>query len=627
MRKGWLVLLILCFLTSLGLAAEKYAKIEVAPGYTFAGTNDEQNKVSEFTSTRSQATPEVKGEVKLGAFEANGYFYYRDKDEKEWNVEADFGRIFRVDYGYNGFIHRLQHDRLYADEPRFPKNIPPNNVNNGLVAFNPFWITDPDLHLAGAQMVAADDLDAGRDYQIVRREQEISGKFQLPMFPYVILRAKAKEEREFGWRQHTLMTGKCTPCHIVGTGRRINQYTRDFTVGATIKYGIVTVDYSHLWRHFDNQAGNPTIQFDYVMAPEEETYIFNPRLLYDSQYDYETFFSGGGFIPTNIERRPYAEIPDIDKQTDKLKVRVDLPYRTTLYSSFVYSSVENSYTDKDYDTTVYALRITTRPTRNLTLSLRGKYYTIDNDDVTVRLEKYSNDESLDPIYQSWGATDASSFDYVRKSNMDRDVWEGGIDIKYVLSKYYFRAGYTYTYIDRDHDTWKEYLHKDEVNLLQDESFLLDDTTKIHKVKLTFGGHPLTNLNFRLTYKYEHQQDEFANANGIGFKDNFNLYGLPGGVPYYAIFRNRNRKYDASNVPTDVHDVKLVADWTPINQITASVNLGYKYQKNDDSDWEADTYVAGLNLLILPMEKLTVNLGANYEYSTYETRMCVDLFGG
>ncbi len=628
-RGGMLLIWVLTLLLAapLGFAAEKKLSIKVNPGYTFVGTNDELTKVSEYESARSWATGEIEGEATLGVFEAKGYGYYRDRDEKSWALDMDFGRIFKINYDYQSFIHRLQHDYLYKDEPRMPKVMKPNNVSN-LVAFNPFWRTDPDeLHLGGAQMATATDLDAGRDYQIIRSEQKASVSMQLPFFPYVTLRAMVKKERESGWRQHTLMTGKCTPCHIVGTGRRINQYTRDVVVGGTVKYGIVTVDYSHLWRHFDNEAGQPTIQFDYILAPEGETMVFNKRILYDSQYDYEKFFKEHKFEPTNVEKLPYAEIPDIDKQTDKLKVRLELPYRTTLFGYFVYSNTENSYTDKDYDTTVYGVRLTTRPMKNLTVSLRTKYYTIDNDDVYVNLAKYSNDSAFDPIYQKWGAKDASYFNYERKSNLDRDVWESGIDLKYSFSKYYVRVGYKYTYIDRDHKTWKDYVHNGEVKGLMDEEFLKDDTTKIHDFKLTFGGHPFNSLNFRLTYKYQHQQDPFMNHNGVGFADNVVL-PKPGGVPYYRIFRNYYRNgHDGTNVPSDTHLVKLTADWTPISKVVASVNLSYKYQENDDADWDVDTYVAGVNFLIMPFEKLTVNLGANYEYDTYSARMCVDLFGG
>lgn len=630
MRKGLgLALIWLLFMVMPVFAGGNKFSVEVNPGYTFVGHDDELTKVSEYESARSSATAGVKAEGEIGLLRFKGRGYYRERNDKEWGLEADFGRIFRLDYDYQSFIHRLQHDNLYKNEPRMPKAIPPNKVR-GLSAFNPFWRTDdPDiLHLGGAQMVATDDLDSGRDYQIFRSEQKTTAKLQLPFFPYVTLRTMFRKEREAGWRQHTLMTGKCTPCHMVGTGRRINQFTYDVEVGGTLKYGVVTVDYSHLWRHFDNQAGQPRIQFDYIVAPKAETDMFRRRILYDSEYDYARFFSGGGFVPTNIEKRRYAEIPDIEKHTDKLKLRVDLPYRTTAFGYFVYSNVENSYVDKDYDLTVYGLRLTTRPVKNLMVSLKTKYYTIDNDDVKVNLSKWSNDEEgFDNVYRSWGAKDASYFNYKRKSNMDRDVWESGIDVRYNFKKYYLRAGYKYTYINRDHTTWKDYVYNDEVNGLYDEKFLKDDTTKIHDLKITLGGHPINTLNFRLTYKFQHQQDPFMNHKGVGFHKDFAL-PKPGGVPYYHIFRNRYRDaHDGTNVPDTTHEIKLTADWTPTAKVVASLNLSYKYQENDDSDWEAETYVAGLNFFLMPVEKLTVNLGANYEYDTYDTRMCADLFGG
>lgn len=340
--------------------------------------------------------------------------------------------------------------------------------------------------------------------------------------------------------------------------------------------------------------------------------MFEPRLMYDG------------------ETGEYAEIPDIDKHTDKLKVRLDLPMRTTVYGAFVYSNTNNNEIDKEYDTTVYALRVSTMPIRNLKVSLKGRYYTIDNDDVHVDLSKWSNDDSFDGIYQSWGATDASYFNYQRKSVLDRDVWEAGLDLRYNFSKYYVRAGYEYKYIDRDNSEWKDY----DNDALRDDKFLDDETTKIHTLKVTLGGHPLNQLNFRLAYKYIYQQDPFENHNGIGldvhmrelYSDHIPLNGY-GGVPYFLIFRNWNRTKDATNVPTDTHDLKLTADWSPFEKLTVSLNGEYKYQKNDDSDWKGETYVGGINFMFYPIEKVVFNAGAQYEYDTYETRMCVDLFGG
>ena len=93
MRKGWLVLLIVCFLTSLGLAAEKYAKIEVAPGYTFAGTNDEQNKV-------------LIG-FKLGDLYAESFTYKRGKRAGQIGISLK-ARLLQVHWAkVNGEKHPL----------------------------------------------------------------------------------------------------------------------------------------------------------------------------------------------------------------------------------------------------------------------------------------------------------------------------------------------------------------------------------------------------------------------------------------------------------------------------------------------------------------------------------------
>ena len=609
MRKYFIGLVVFCFcILGAGLASAGDSKInvEIKPGYHFIGHDDEMTKVGEYESLSSGAEGEIKVNANIGLFRGDVHAFYYDEDEKEWSAFLDFGRVLRVDYMYNSFLHRLQHDYLYKDEPHFPKAIPPNNVDE-LVAFNPFWVYNgTDVSLEGAQMVAADDLDSGRDYQIFRSKQEIHAKFQVPFFPYIIPEVRAYEENKRGWRQATFMSGKCTPCHIIGIGRRINEHTKNITAGFTVKYGIITASYFHTWRHFDNEAGTPQWRFDVVATPNPTlTDIFSHRLMYDG------------------ETSGYAEIPDVRKSTDKVKLRIALPYHTTIYGSFVDTEVENDYTNKDYGITAYAGRITTTLLNNaLTLSLKARYYTIDNDDVYVNVAGLSNDASFSasdpsPDY----SRPISDFNYERKSNMDRDVTEIGLNVRYRLARRYtLRVGYTYTRIDRDNDKWKDY----DSNI-PDEEFLEDEDTTIHHIKLSMLGRPLKTLNFRLTYEYEHRDDPFENHNGICLENRY--LPRPGGVGYYNIFRNDYRTKDATNVPDDTHNVKLVATWSPNMKYSATLNLQYKYQENDDSDWEGETYLAGLSFWLSPIDKLFVTLGANYEYNTYETRFDLNLFGG
>jgi hypothetical protein len=606
-RQGkWIAVLVVSLFVMAGVAkaqdVEKSLKSNVSVGYHFIGHDDEMTKVGEYESLSSGAHANVDIDAVVGQFAFGGHGYYYGQDEKDWSGYLDMGRVIRMDYAYDSFLHRLQHDNLYKDEPRFPKNITGNGVNNGLIAFNPFWRTDPDLHVGGAQMATAEDLDTGKDYQIMRSTQKATFKMQLPFFPYIVPEVRLKQENKRGWRQATFMSGKCTPCHIVGNGRRVNEHTREVTAGLTAKYGIVTASYFHTWRHFDNDASTPQTTFDKVFAPEEEMTFFPQRLMYDGE-------TGG-----------YAEVPDVHKGTDKFKVRVDLPYHTTAYGSYVSSNVENDYTNKDYGIDAYAGRITTTMLNNaLTVTLKGRYYTIDNDDVHVDIGSMSNDPTVTgPGY----GVPPSYVNYDRKSDLDRDVTELGANFRYKLAKHYtLRAGYEYTRISRDNKDWKDYDNPD----LEDDQFLDDEDTSIHRVKLSLLGRPINNVNFRLTYKYEHQNDEFENHNGICFEHRD--LPKPGGVPYYEIFRNQYRHRDASNVPQDTHDIKLVTTWSPSGRYSATLNLQYKYQDNDDSDWEGETYVAGINFWLSPVNNLYVNLGASYEYNTYETRFDLNLFGG
>ena len=618
MMRRWFLVVLLAFSLSLlgmgrvlaGEGSSAKIKVDVTPGYHFIGHDDEMTKVGEYESLSSGAQGEVNVKADIGLFNADVHAFYYDEDEKEWSAYMDMGRVLRVDYSYDSFLHRLQHDYLYKDEPRFPKNIPPNGVNNGLVAFNPFWVYDPgtnSVSLEGAQMVAADDMDVGRDYQIFRSHQQAHVKMQLPFFPYIVPEVKVSEENKRGWRQATFMSGKCTPCHIVGVGRRVNEHTGDVTAGFTAKYGIVTASYFHTWRHFDNEAETPQWTFDGVYTPNPTMNdFFSKRLLYDN------------------ERGGYAEVPDVRKDTDKVKVRVDLPYHTTVYASYVSSDVENNYTNKDYGIDAYSGRITSTLLNNaLTVTLKGRYYSIDNDDVYVNVAALSNDSAFSASDPSpdYNGVPISTFNYTRKSNMSRDVTELGINFRYRLARHYtIRAGYEYTRINRENDKWKDY-----DSYLQDDEFLDDEDTTIHHVKVSLLGRPLTTLNFRLTYEYEHQKDEFENHNGICLDNRY--LPRPGGVGYYNIFRNQYRTRDASNVPQDTHNVKLVATWTPLPRYSTTVNLQYKYQDNDDSDWEGQTYMAGVNFWLSPLNNLVFNLGASYEYNTYETRFDLNLFGG
>ena len=56
----------------------------------------------------------------------------------------------------------------------------------------------------------------------------------------------------------------CSACHIEGSSKKIDETTKDITIGATGKFGMLTVDYEYLTRDFDDDSADTTR--DYLLA-------------------------------------------------------------------------------------------------------------------------------------------------------------------------------------------------------------------------------------------------------------------------------------------------------------------------------------------------------------------------
>jgi hypothetical protein len=613
----WIWMLVISLFAIAGMAraqdADKSFKSDVSVGYHFIGHNDEMTKVGEYESLSSGAHADINFDAKLGEFLFGGHGFYYDESEKDWSGYMDFARIIRADYHYNSFIHRTRHDELFKDEDK---------TSSGATATNPFgWIWDGGQYeLEGAQNAIHTDLDSGKDYQIFRTELHWDARIQIPFFPYVIPEIKIRREARHGWKQHTFMAGKCASCHVIGDSLRVDEETTDVSIGGTLKYGVITASYFHTESHFDNEARKNFYDFDGVAKGNDPT--FRSRILYDNS------------------RAPYGEVPDVDKDTDKVKLRVDLPYRTTLYGSFVTSRVENSYTDNDYDTDTYFSRLTTLLLNNrLTLTARFRYYDIDNEDVKVDLNEYNVvniPEDASVAGPGYGGLPVDYWNYERKSALSREVTETGFDFRYRLAKgYTLRGGYTYKRVDRDEDEFKDYYD----SILNDEDYLDDEATTYHIFKLALNARPFKTLNGRLAYEYYHADSPFQYHNAMCFDGWYNVNGLgadpsidpalPTPTPYYLFFKSNYRSDDASNVPENHHNVKLSATWTPLSWLSANVVGQYTYEENDDADnsWENNSYEVGINLWVTPIRNFYVTLGYDYQRYKYEADYCVDLFAG
>jgi len=583
MRRSHLILLVaavfICAL-SLGSAfagdkkSEKTYRLKVGAGFYSTSTDDSKTNVAEYDDTGGSPT---------GLFGYTGSFgknfidlnaKYTTSDDNAGNLDLDISRVVRFKVDYSRFIHRTRHDPLFQD------------ILKGKMIVNPIFSSDNELE--GAQVWKYTDQQPGKNYQIYRQLTRMNAKVTVPSFPALTFHAGWRNEIRHGWRQGTLMTGKCTPCHIVGYGNRIDQNTDDLSVGATLKVGIMTVDYTYTDREFNNEASTQRIHYDPVVVPGNpgRQAVFANRL---------------NLVNVDDTRNL---IPDSDKKTHVIKLHADLPGETTAYGSYVNSTMEDDYNDLDVDQQTYNLRLTKDfMKRRLTVSGRLRYINIDSDDANVVVNEHF--APFDPAYHA-----SDNFDFVRKSAIDREEFTGNLDAAFRLNRCTtIRAGYEYDNIDRD-------------NFAVTRSG--DTETTTNTLKLAVNGRPSMKWKYRVAYTYKNIDDPFTNVGGKC--ETVRDLGV-GTTAYYKVFGSQYRYQDASNQPESSHEIKLSTTYMPKTNMSINGLFQYQKQDNDHSNWDLDRYMAGVNLWFMPMKKLSFSMGYNYQYEKDSTGICTDLFAG
>ena len=286
-------------------------------------------------------------------------------------------------------------------------------------------------------------------------------------------------------------------------GKKIDESTEDYTFGATGKFGPVTVDYEYLKRTFSEDGATP------VRYYEDAT---NPTA-------YNLLYENGDYA--------YARTPDSDKDSHKLKARVDLPQNTSVTASYVKSDVESSKsaTQGEYELlqgndlkTEYESfggKIATK-IGDFRLSMHGSRYTIDADGNTIY---YPAREGASAA-AAWPGDATDEY----HSAEEREVNEIGFDIVYRLARgTTLRFGYDYEDVDRD----EEELGETETN-----TFKIALKSRINK---EFSGN--------ISYTYQDIDEPMAGAH-VGIAQGDGIQDITGdpNLWYYNTSDFNNRLY-------------------------------------------------------------------------------------
>ncbi|MDT8441620.1 MAG: GSU2204 family CXXCH-containing (seleno)protein [Desulfuromonadales bacterium] len=534
---------------------------------------------------------------------------------------ATVGKIWSVpDFNWldpnnvTGYIGQGASGQLYAFNPALPY------YNTATIANPPEAIKWQQV---GRASLYGEDFVPNRDFFMTR--EEFKNSFDIQVTPNVTLHFGHRLEKREGIDQSIAMS-KCTSCHITGQSKRIDEETEDLRLGATGKFGLLTVDYEYLNREFRNRTSDPLRVFDPALAPNPRTQYTTGNATFDNRllYDYEA-----GAIP-------YDVTPESDKQSHVLKARLDLSNNTVLTGSYVNAEVESNKADsvgmtvnKSQITTQYdgyGLRLTVRPVQRLALNLRGKVEEVDTSDFSYSLPPMGTGSASlggvpDPAYYT---------DLERHASNDGDKLTLGIDGLYRLGrKTTLRAGYEYEKFDRDYEELGE--------------------TETQTVKLSLKTRFGKTVSARAAYSYQEIDEPLHNPHGAMYVDP--VTGLPyydkdqqtsgvidgvwqpgfliGSGPSYGTDFYDLRTADLSNLPESIHEVKLSSTWSPSASFAATVALRGRFEENDltSSDWQQESYSPSVSFWYAPTDKLNLTFLYNYLGQRAESKFCQGWYDG
>ncbi len=648
MKRIILLMLILIFAFNMqAFSEDKNISGKIGVGAYLQGDNEAKERAGEYKEDQSS----MSGNVDIKAYNSDSHLYFKgnylSESENEFNLNANLLRHIDLKVDYNRLYHRKDMDTLFIE---YDKNNFNPKVALGLIPFE----NEPDGKVYGVNKFVSDDtsLSPGgqwygfeqedmslfdKDYFLRRTETKGTMTFSIPNLENMKLFFKGRVENRKGYEHKTVMVGKCTVCHVRGLRKDIDETTRDLTGGFRVTLGPVYFSYSHMYREFYTDGGTLTTKFDSVEGlrgtKPDKYIIFSPRL------NSETYGT--------VEE--VSKTPESRKNLDTLKLRIDLPYYTTLSSSYTHSEITNndSYGEErgeddniELEQDAFNLRLTTHLlNRKLTLTGKFRYVELDRDSVHATLEKddafyfqpnypapvnyNGNDFTFDmtKTYYDTATNQPIIFDVEGDSTYDREQYLIGFDAVYRMfkNKLKIRLGYEYENIDRDN--YYVYPH--------------DTETERNTFKAGLDFKPFKNFSGRFKFSYSDIDNPFAKTEAGCIE--YTLTNDPilhyGGDPTankaaYPLVYDR-RYYTGSASPSEIYNYSLNLNWMPMNKVSLSFIGKYTDSENDEgnTDWDYDGYMLGFDGTIMLSEKFVFSFGYSYEKMETESLLSVGMYAG
>jgi hypothetical protein len=498
--------------------------------------------------------------------------FAQDEDDLDLQLDFDVRRMVRSHTTYTELIRRLVHNPLEHIEAA---------TRHGRAVYHT-------------------DTDPGREYGLTWSDLDHRTEVQLPAFPGLTFDFGARNQQRDGVRQ-SLTVSHCSTCHVVSQSRPIDQRTTDATLGAEYAWkGGRSLRASFTRREFVEKVRSISLLFDDALQPELRTPIFDDRLQWDSAQG----------------PQPIDGIPDIDKSTARLDLRLPDAGGFLVTAGGVWSATENQTTGLSSEFQGLSLA-TARPFLGAwNVRLRARAYRLENDSVfvdTAEPPSIAGPQAGRTYRQIYGFDP----DFQRRSALNRDVIESRLDVGRKLGgrKGTLRFLWDFTNVDR------EYLE------VTDDGGT--ETTR-NVFGIAWNARPLKGWKLDASYKHGEADNPFLAVN-----DKYStLVSSPSASPLapaaaqYYQFQDA-RIADGTAYPASWDEVRLAASRTFGNNLLSATARWWDggNDEGDLIDWSRAQQALTVSFWSAPATRWEWFASAAYNDSELDAAATIPIFDG
>ncbi len=599
---------ILTTITVIGLLAWSVAALAgedtpVLTGKSVVGAHyteftDQFDKVGEYFSDSNAEEFQAHAFFKLGGATKTTLFdlygYYRDKDTKAFGLDLKSAGRVSASFGYQSFVHHLDHDRLLNLQAR--EGLP--NPEGG----------DP---LPGGKQVYHHDMDPMGRYWLDYSKMSGDLSYDLTGVDNGKIYVRYSDQHKSGWKQ-SLTLDHCATCHVESNRREVNEQTRTFAVGSEGTMNNLTFNYEFEAQDFTDYTDPNSRTWTRAQHPARGGTWADPPANYVVEF--------GSRLNFHDVTLPYAVGATTEKRSHQFGLKVDVNDKNLVKGSYSHNRVENMNNMLSSDFDAYAAGWVARPNRTTRITARALMYEVKADDAFVDLTPFRDN-------RPGGGQD---FDWTRISAANRKVLQADLAYRTKLGKSTLTADWRHKVVDRDamNQTQTTYYYTEEGDVMVPSEAIANETTT-DRFRASWRTRFGRKGNANVQYTFTTVDQPFMNVHGICeeglHEDGHSLTG--NGFVYYF---QRERVGNATSLPSASHRIAARTSYQVSPRVALNAYVNVADEKNEDLNsysFERTVLSPGANLWIAPNDKLTMTMGYSFNKVESNALFCPPLFGG